>query len=249
MDIKSIVKQLTDSKTQALREGAIKEFLKTPSDTMPDFLFSAYKTIHVVLGQNTLEYQVMPDYLCLGSNDEYIHIPMSPITCKEFMAANDFVLPTPKMVKQIWDAAKIRPRVVSWGELYKNSTKKFNRDSTMCYVDHSKRVQELARQQNYSQADDLVAGHKKDVVLTNLLTLQKNKNNVAIYGWFNSDGTIVQGLNAVDHVVSYVDYSHGLRMIKNQCILNGKPTTLKQIWSDESLSLLVHDQPLKFQGY
>lgn len=243
--LQEIFDRLSAAPTPAKRETEIGRFLEI--GMLPSFIYNL-STITVNDDKNILQYQVSPDYLCLGSDTEYMHIPMSPLTCKGFMSTNGFVLPTPKMVRQIYGASKIKPRAVAWGELYKNQTKKYNRDSTRCYLDHSKRIQEMIAANTYTPGD-LIGGHKKDVVLTNLLTQPKNKNNVAIFGWFNSDGSIIQNLNAVDHVVTYVDYSHGLRMVKDKCLLNGQETTIQNIWNDPILCKLLHDEPLRFKSY
>lgn len=246
MQLKEIINQLSSAESQPKREQQIKLFLD--QEIFPKWINENLSKIVVTNGVDILEYFVFNDYLSLGNETEWIHCPMSPLTSLDLMATHSLVLPTPKMVQQIYRAAKIKPRAISWGELYKSETKKFNRDSTKCYVDHSKKVQAQMLQAGWSPGD-LVAGHKKDIVLTNILTNSKYKNNVAIYGWFNSDGTIVQNLNAIDHVVTYVDYSHGLRMIKNDCILNGNQSKLTDIFDDKDLCKLVHDEPLKFKKY
>jgi len=238
-----IFQTLSNSPTQNKREEQIRSFLLSKKDL--DFGFTKIETRDE---SNTLEYFVSNDYLSLADSNEWMHCPMSPLTAREYMVMNDYLLPTPKMVRQIYFASKIKPRAISWGELYKNQEKKYNRDSTKCFLDHSNKIQEQLSNLSYNQGD-LVAGHKKDVVLTNILTNKKYANNVAIFGWFNADGTIIQNLNAIDHIVSYVDYSHGLRMIKNKCILNGKENLLTTIFNDEKYCNLVHDEKLKFLHY
>ena len=246
MNLTDVFNELSSAPNQTVREQKIKSFLA--QGILPNWLLQNFCKITVSEGGNTLEYFVSCDYICLGNEQEWIHCPMSPLTALELMATHNLLLPTPKMVKQIYSAAKIKPRAVSWGELYKNESKKYNRDSTKCYFDHSKKVQEQMKLSGWNPGD-LVAGHKKDVVLTNILTSSKYKNNVAIFGWFNSDGSIIQNLNAVDHVVTYVDYSHGLRFIKNECVLNGKSALVTDIFKDKEKCTLLHDEELKFFRY
>jgi hypothetical protein len=246
MYFQEITNKLLSADSQTIREQQIKLFLA--QGIFPKWINENLSKVVVSDGLNILEYFVYNDYLCLGNETEWFHCPMSPLTALDLMTTHNLLLPTPKMVQQIYRTAKIKPRAVSWGELYKSETKKYNRDSTKCYLDHSKKIQEQMKQVGWIPGD-LVAGHKKDVVLTNLLSNPKYKNNVAIYGWFNSDGTIIQNLNGIDHVVSYVDYSHGLRMIKNNCILNGNQSKLTDLFDDKNLCKLVHDEPLKFKTY
>ena len=53
----------------------------------------------------------------------------------------------------------------------------------------------------------LLAGHKKDIVLTNKLCTQRRR--VVIYGWHKASGRPIQPLSLV-HGESYADYSHGV---------------------------------------
>ena len=59
-------------------------------------------------------------------------------------------------------------------------------------------------------AGDLVAGHKKDLVLTR--KMQGRPDRVAIYGWHRLSGEPLQPVNTV-HVDWYADYSHGVRLV------------------------------------
>jgi hypothetical protein len=120
--------------------------------------------------------------------------------------------------------------------------------STRLYVEIDKAVKRQRVKHNIP-FDAFVAGHKKDVVVCNAILKQTKKDRLAIYGWFYSDGTRIQGLNAKDHDIFYVDYSHGFRFVSNKCFLNGKETTLKRIWEDEFLCTMLHDEILKFQAY
>src|SRR5207253_1071838 len=61
-----------------------------------------------------------------------------------------------------------------------------------------------------AQLGALIAGIKKDVVITN--RLGEKPNHVAIYGWHKLDGDPIQPLTIV-HISPYVDYSHGIRLV------------------------------------
>ena len=88
----------------------------------------------------------------------------------------------------------------------------------------------------------LTAGHKKDIVLTNKLAPNNPARRVAIYGWFNNDGSPIQGLNPADHDDLYEDYSHGVRMIANDVIINGNPMRIQDVFKDQILNKLVSDE-------
>lgn len=233
-----IIKQLP-GKGSSARERKIAEFLQ--AEALPNFL-GPLKPITVVTRGHTLVYHVMPDYLCLGEDSDYFHIPMTPPAARDWMAKHGFSLPTKTMVDQIYKQCELKVKAITFGSL-SSEARKLSMENTLVYVDQSKKIQAYIG----TNRGRLVAGHKKDVVLSN--GLLNYPGNVAIYGWFESDGDSIQKLNFKSHVVGYVDYSHGLRMVANNCTLDGQPTTLQRIWSDPSLCYLIHDEPLKFQRY
>jgi len=66
----------------------------------------------------------------------------------------------------------------------------------------------------------LIAGIKKDIVLSNKVADNERPNRVAIYGWHKLDGKPIQPVYA-GHVNWYVDYSHGIRLISRKVKVNG----------------------------
>ncbi|HNM47260.1 MAG TPA: hypothetical protein PKH51_09605, partial [Candidatus Sumerlaeota bacterium] len=78
-----------------------------------------------------------------------------------------------------------------------------------------------------------------DVVITNRL-LEKT-HRVAIYGWRKMDNQPIQPLTIV-HVDWYVDYSHGIRLIQRQVMVNGKPMLIDEVLSDPHLHVLLSDE-------
>ncbi|MEY2880872.1 MAG: hypothetical protein RLZZ15_3252, partial [Verrucomicrobiota bacterium] len=93
----------------------------------------------------------------------------------------------------------------------------------------------------------LVAGHKKDLVLTPLLHDAPGK--VAIYGWHALDGKPIQPLH-LGHVATWVDYSHGVRLVARAATLRGAATTVPVILADPKTSTLLSDEgPLRDYRY
>jgi hypothetical protein len=66
----------------------------------------------------------------------------------------------------------------------------------------------------------LIAGIKKDVVLSNKVLEHQRPNRVAIYGWHTLDSKPIQPVYA-GHVNWYVDYSHGIRLIAKRVKIDG----------------------------
>lgn len=220
----------------AVREqNILDEFLH---GNVPPFMRD-FKPVKVTDGVNTITYVVTPDYLCLGTNEDYLRVPMAPITAQKIADKYDCTLPTRKMVKDIWKNATNKLPI-------KTTTPDAKMVSTQRYADHNK----LVTQSITGDFTQLSAGHKKDVVLTNRLAPKNAQKRVAIFGWFYPNGTVVQDLNPSDHDDMYADYSHGIRLIANDVIVNGNPMRIQDVFKDPVLSKLLSDEgPLQFLRY
>lgn len=215
--------------SQHLEQGHVPNFLLTN----PPFKTS----ITAILNKNILEYFVFPEYLSLGEDDDYFLCPMNPETCRSFMEKNNLLLPTCKMVRQIYKASelKILPSPISP-----------NSQRTNLFGIINQKI--MLDKQVYTK-DVFVAGHKKDVVLSNVLAGKGYGDRVGLYGWFKKDGTVIQDLYC-KHYRTYVDYSHGLRMVYDKALLNGVEVSLKRdILRHPELCLLLHDEKLEFLSY
>jgi hypothetical protein len=80
----------------------------------------------------------------------------------------------------------------------------------------------------------LVAGHKKDVVDTR----RDRPGRVAIYGWHQANGQPIQPLSTVHHS-AYVDYSHGVRLMSDRMIVDGRSMSVAEVRADPTLSRLL----------
>ena len=92
----------------------------------------------------------------------------------------------------------------------------------------------------------LVAGDQKDIVVSN--KLKGNPHKVAIYGWHKLDGKAIQPLYT-GHGDFYADYSHGVRLIGDMCVVDGKIDSLSRVMKDSELSPLVSDEGPIEGGY
>lgn len=219
------------------REKVIKDALE--KECVPAFLTSNFVDITIKDGENILVYKVYPDYLSIGENDDYLRMPMCPMTAKSYMEKHNLMLPTPRMVDQIYRHGVIKPL----GRAYSPKKGQPNRDSTHWYIESNKIIQ---TQIGVSIVTQLVAGHKKDVVLVNKPEL---KTKVCIYGWMDKNGNPIQPISTI-HTKDYVDYSHGLRMVSRECLLNGRKVDLyDDIMTNKDLCTLVHPEPLKRRSY
>jgi hypothetical protein len=173
----------------------------------------------------------MPDYLAIGSNDDFILIPMALRTALKVAMTYGFILPTRKMVDAIFSQSTIHlapqplpagPRMVS----------------TAYFEAHNKKIKK--QRLNFpGPLGELISGHKKDVVVTNRLIHKLGK--IAIYGWHYASGSPIQPLSTV-HGANYVDYSHGIRLISDTVLLDGEPRSIDEILEDPALSPLLSDE-------
>lgn len=208
---------------------------------IPDFL-RHFIPIDIAMGANTLSILVMPDYLAIGSDDDYCRMPMGPLTAQAIANQYDCSLPTKRLVDVIWKAAANKLPPKPWGPPYDSSM-----SNTYRYGAHNSTIQTQLNNRNHTL---LTAGHKKDVVLANALAPNNKMHRVAIYGWTQSNGSPIQGLNPRDHDDQYADYSHGIRLIANDTVLNGVAISLQDLFKHPTLCYMVNeDGPLYFPHY
>ncbi|MEO8193799.1 MAG: hypothetical protein ABI681_08100 [Gemmatimonadales bacterium] len=211
------------------REAAIRRELF--AGNVPSFL-RRLRTVEVTAAgadsvKHTISYEVMPDYLAIGSDRDFVRMPMTPYTAQAFCDAFGFVLPTRKMVNDIWAAATVHlePRPLTE-----------ERESPGTFMQHHRIIEEQLRG---TERGTFVAGIKKDVVVTN--KLQEKPERVAIFGWHHKNAEPIQPLYA-GHVDWYVDYSHGIRPVRRWMRVDGTLRSFEKILSDRQQLALISDE-------
>ncbi len=182
---------------------------------------------------------VTPEYLAIGSDGDYLRIPMNLYTATTVAQRFRFLLPTRKMVDAIYGQCQrcFTPQPLPAGP---------EMTSTKYYERHNSMIDEQARERSLPAVDGLAAGHKKDVVLTNRLRL--NPGHIAIYGWHRGAGDPIQPLTTI-HVAGYADYSHGIRLVADMALVDGKPHPVSAMLQDRSLADLLSDEgPIRVPG-
>lgn len=200
---------------------------------IPDFL-RRFVGVEVTLNEDTITYLVSPDYLSIGNDTDFVRMPMNPLTAQKIADKYDCTLPTRKMVNDIWYVSVNKLTPLPWGPPYNEDMYKTHRIAT-----HNQRIQDQLKGKDYKQ---LTSGHKKDVVLTNKLSPNNPLKRVAIYGWIQPNGKPIQGLSPTSHEDTYEDYSHGIRLIANDVIVNGQLMRIEEVFSDKKLCALVSDE-------
>lgn len=200
---------------------------------VPDFMRQPQPVTVSSLGHQ-LSYWVLPDVLCIGNDTDYLRTPLNPLTARKVGEVFNCVLPTKKMAMQIWAAAPVKLNPIPNGPPYTEVMQE-----TSKFIEHNTRVQNQLQQ--YPNAlGNIITGHKKDVVYTKQLS--NYPNNVAIYGWFYPTGAPIQGLNPVSHDHNYKDYSHGIRLISRQMILDGQNIDFYDLLRNTNLCSLISDE-------
>jgi len=174
---------------------------------------------------------VMPDYLAVGDDRDFLRIPMNLHTAASVADHLGFVLPTRKMVDAIYRQAdvQVRPQPMRPGP---------QMTSTAYYVRHNQSVAEQIGALN-PPLGALISGNKKDVVVSNRLATHPGR--IAIYGWHNPDGKPIQPLSTV-HGAGYADYSHGVRLVSETVYIDGKPRSIRSVLQDPQLANVLSDE-------
>jgi len=171
---------------------------------------------------DTLLLPVAKDYLVIGSDSDFVRMPLSLPAAKTIAKRLNVLIPTPALVNAIYEQASIqlKPQPMHPGEEMR---------SNAYYVRHNELINEQADFLRFSEV--LIAGHKKDVVLSTRMQLQPGR--VPIYGWHLRQGEPIQPLSLV-HGEAYEDYSHGLRLIGLVACLNGSPVSIEKLFDDKN---------------
>ena len=226
--------QQTAGMSGSARESAILAAVR--AGHVPSFL-SSFVAVSLQWQGHSATVHVSPDYVSIGTDDDYVRMPMSAPTAQAVADLYNCTLPRPKLVDAIWQNAhiKLAPRPLpptsqmTSNEWYRRSNEAIN--------------EQLANQ----PLGRLIAGHKKDVVLTERLLT--NRNKVAIYGWHRTNGNPIQSLTTV-HGKDYADYSHGVRLIANTMVVDGQSMSVNDVLQNPSLcGLLTRESNIRVLRY
>lgn len=174
---------------------------------------------------------VTPEYMAVGSDSDFVRVPLGLAAAARIAKEFGFLLPTTKMVDAIYQQADKRVSPSPMKPTAKMTT-------TSYLVEHNRTVERQLAATGTSHAT-LSAGHKKDLVLSNRLRAKSGR--VAIYGWHRPNGKPIQPLSTV-HGAEYADYSHGIRLVSQTAYVDGKPTKLDDIMRDRELAGIVSNE-------
>jgi CubicO group peptidase (beta-lactamase class C family) len=221
------------------REPFILQEIK--SGNTPDFCKS-FVDVNFHYKGHLCKVQVMPDYLAIGSNEDFCRIPVSPQTAQAIADYLGCSLPTTRIVDSVAKAATYRITPITHTPVGNGN------ELVGMFILHNQEIERALAVvgTGWDRTTNIVDGLKKDIVISNRLAASTGK--VAIYGWYKPDGTFIQPLY-LGHVHWYMDYSHGVRLVNSLIMLDGKPATIQQVLKDSVLYPMlssetgVMDQP------
>ncbi|PIE07206.1 MAG: hypothetical protein CSA74_08750 [Rhodobacterales bacterium] len=198
---------------------------------MPDFLRDLQPVVFKGRDDRGQETEIVicvtPDYLALGSDTDFVRVPLGLPAAAHIAGAFDMTLPTPRMVDAIYAQAgvKLSPAPMTPGA---------QMSSTSYFVTHNATIEGQLRGRR-----GLTAGHKKDVVMA--ARMASAPGRVAIYGWHRSNGAPIQPVSTV-HGANYADYSHGIRLVSKTAYLNGRAVALGDLLASSRYAHLLNKE-------
>lgn len=212
---------------KALATGNIPRFLRN-TVTLSGYFYDFEGILHRII------YEVMPDYLSVGTDDDYCRIPMNPYTAQKLADEFGGSLLTSAVSDHIYSMAEIKLKPFNYVPAGNAN------ESVQKFIEHSAQI-DFQMKEAGGRNGQLVAGIKKDVILSRDIALKPDK--VVIYGWHNPGGEPIQPVYS-GHIWWYVDYSHGIRLVNNQVIIDGKPALLSEILKDKFLFRIFSNENL-----
>jgi hypothetical protein len=113
-------------------------------------------------------YFVTADYLSIGSDNDFARIPLTPMTAQSIADSLNCFLPTRKIVNDVYKAAKVKLDPVPMYAF---------RDSAVTMYQHN-----LIIEGQRKLRKGLIAGIKKDVVITEKLSIQSQTESQFMAG-------------------------------------------------------------------
>lgn len=227
--------QLEDAIVEAVLAGNMPQQLKSFRKIV--FRTPVVDSVEVLRKPHKVEIWVLPDYISIGTDGNFVRMPMGPLAAQRIADSLDCILPTTFLVDRIAEVSQGHLDIFPFRPLESRNCQ------PIVFQDSNNAINALYKAKGY-MFGQFISGLKKDVVLTyKIHTLPGNENRVAIYGWHHPDGKAVQPLY-VKHVNLYVDYSHGIRMIYRKVKVDGKEYDAKEILESPQLYRLLSNEPM-----
>ena len=243
IDGSEFVNQVTGLSIADREKAVVREIL---SGNVPSF---SRKLIPVKFTEtrNSLSYEVVfftaSDYIAIGSDQDYLYVPMTTPTAQYLAETMNCTLPTSKMVDIIYSKAevKLHPQPIPASDLM---------TTVQVFWQHSDSIKHQIIQKGLDRsADNIIAGHKKDIIISNkIYSTEKMSDRVVIYGWHLCENDPIQPVYN-GHVAWYADYSHGVRFISKLAFINGDSIQVADVLKDPNSSNLLSNEGVISKPY
>ncbi|MDQ7051822.1 MAG: hypothetical protein Q9P14_02580 [candidate division KSB1 bacterium] len=232
----AFAKRVTGLSLQDREKAVVREIL---SGNVPSFSRKMRAlTVHRTINGKRYEctFFATCDYLAIGSDQDYLYIPMTPAAAQYLADRFNGLLPTKTIVDMIYSIAEIK--------LHPQPIPPSSKMTTVpVFKQHTDSIRQQISQIGFDRSSDfIIAGHKKDIIISNkIYSPDRTYERVVIYGWHLSENHPIQPVYNGHHA-EYADYSHGVRLISKLAFLNGDTVQVDEILKDASLSALLSDE-------
>jgi hypothetical protein len=232
------VNQRETAIVDAVRRGCIPSFLRQ------------YVPVPVSGGGHTGTIYVMPDVLSIGTDADFLRVPLKPGNAQKVADMFGGYLPTTKMVDSIFAASsvKLTPRTFTPG---RGGQPNVPRDNIHFIVDSNQ-----LNEQERAGRIGLISGTKKHIVIDPQMRSSSyldgsGRVKLWIYGMYyptmqqaQASGVCAAGKQYIQprswvHDADYVDYSHGIQVVSSQMVVDGQQRNLAEVLADASLSPML----------
>jgi matrix metalloproteinase-14 (membrane-inserted) len=200
--------------------------------------------------------QVLPDYLMIGEDFDFVHVPLDPMSAQKVADAFGVLLPTARICQAIYEHTEASRRI---GAITRTPS-----ESTTAYLAHSLSIQKRMDETKPDRIllGELVAGHKKDVVLAK--RSPANVGAIAFHGFYDAKGfpfepcyeprrstpdprcatdKTMKERTILTHDLGgtrlFSDYSQGVRLVHPVMRVDGKRKLVATVLADAELSYLI----------
>jgi len=237
---------LEDIKGVDRHQRELEVLKQVTSGNVPTFM-RRFHEVPVAGGGYTGTVYVLPHYLCVGSDDDFVFTPLNPLTAQHICEFMDGTLPTEKMVDDVWAAGDtvLSPRAMQ--------PPQFPYDGSMMATSrwpiHTKWIRQQIEKKG-AKLDTLTVGYKKDVTL-DLDVEQHNFIKVGVYGFHQLNGKAIHKFKKHSHEVTYCDYSHGIRLFSNNIDVDdvGRMQVTTALKDKDLCCILTDEGPYKIAKY
>ena len=114
-------------------------------------------------------------------------------------------------------------------------------EQIITFEDNNNVINALIKAKGYNN-NQLISGMRKDIIITHKISSDSSRlNHVTIYGWHYPNGKRIQPSNNI-HSNDYVDYSHGVRLIKRNVKINGKYYDIQDVLTDPIMYEILSEE-------